>query len=190
MTQRALSFLTAVAVILTASGCASTATNPNNDGGAANQREFVAKKLPSLTDSERQLLSSNGYAVGIWSQKCGDPSALQERYFEDGKRVMSEVRESGKVVRRSEFHDVTEVSKSVIKFKNQGVDFIVGQEFVSETKSGFTGGKKMVFDQSVVFLGGQSAGEQLVQIKDGYEVTNAGAATVKGRRAPMMVRCP
>jgi hypothetical protein len=187
--MRTLTILAVLAAALVSSGCASNATSSSKTSQVESQPRFVPKAIPTLTDQERLLLAGNGYAVGTWAQKCGDASAINDRYYQDGKKLLSEVRDAGKLVRRSEFYDVTQVSKGVIRFKNYGKDFAADQEFVSETKTGFVGNKRMVFDQSVVFLGGQTAGEQLVLIKDGYEMSGSGGSITKGKRAPVMIRC-
>lgn len=75
MKMRTASFLTMLTVVLVTAGCGSTPTSPASSSRVDDQPRFVPKQIPSLTAAERLLLSTNGYAVGVWAEKCGDPNA-------------------------------------------------------------------------------------------------------------------
>jgi hypothetical protein len=168
-------------------GCASTSTD--DTASAEQQPRYVPKTIAVPTAEERLLLTANGYAVGTWSDNCSDPGTPKIRYFAEGEKFVAEASSGGKVVRRSEMYDVRKVSDGVIKFKSHAKDYVSGREYVAETKSGFVGNKRMVFDQTIIYLIGPGAGEPVVTAKDGYEVSESGGALVKGKRLPVMTQC-
>jgi hypothetical protein len=137
---------------------------------ANTQNVVTMKQVPKITANEKNILKANGFAIGVWSDNCSDKNSFSAKYIDQGEKYIADYSENGKLVRKAEFYDVKQISPGVITFKMQNFSQINNFQYISNNKTGYVNGKRMVFDLTVLPLNGPTAGIEMVSIKDGFSV--------------------
>jgi hypothetical protein len=132
--------------------------------------QITLKKIPVLTNNELQLLKQNGFGTGLWSYDCRNAHFNSVKYIEDDGHYFGEYLESGKISKSENFYEVKLISPGVLQFKSYLQSKIDSEEYISINKTGYTNGKRILFDQTIMQINGSDLGKEIIKVKDGFEV--------------------
>jgi hypothetical protein len=167
-------------------GCATPTSSPPQT-----QKTVVTlKQTPKLSQAEKNILKTNGFSNGVWALDCKNSSLTSVNLYDQGDAYFGDYYLNGKLVRKSEFYDVKQISQGVIQFKTKSINPENNIEFISSNRVGFINGKRMAFDYSVLILTGQLAGKESTEIKDGFFVKqNSDGTFEKTKQVQPFIKC-
>lgn len=147
-----------------------------------------ALNIPTLTPTGRSLALNNGYAYGIWMINCKSQSKIKQEITNNENYIGFNLYEDGKLIEVSKIYEVSSLAKGVINVKSLASG--ATGDYISLQKVGFTGGKRMLFDSTSIFLTGSNKSEELISVKDGYQVSKApNGALIKIKPMPTFEKC-